>query len=72
VYNNVSELSGYAALQPTRRENVMVKRTAPCLMLLFCFSIVYAQYENGGVITTYAGDVFCLSGPISDESVSYE
>jgi len=53
-------------------ENVMMKRTAPCLTLLFCFSIVYAQYENGGVITTYAGDVFCLSGPISDESVSYE
>jgi len=40
----------------------MVKRTAPCLMLLFCFSIVSAQYENGGVITTYVGDVDCLSG----------
>jgi len=40
----------------------MMKRIALCLMFLFCFSIVSAQYENGGVITTYVGDVDCLSG----------
>lgn len=39
-----------------------MKRIAPCLVLAFCFPIVYAGYENGGVITTYVGDVDCYSG----------
>lgn len=39
-----------------------MKRLVPLLLLVFCFSIAYAEYENGGVITTYVGDVDCVSG----------
>jgi hypothetical protein len=40
----------------------MKKRIIPCLTLICCLSTVYAGYENGGVITTYVGDVDCVSG----------
>jgi hypothetical protein len=39
-----------------------MKRVIACLLFVGCVSIVFAQYENGGVITTYVGDVDCLSG----------
>ncbi len=31
-------------------------------MLICCLSSLYGGYENGGVITTYVGDVDCYSG----------
>jgi hypothetical protein len=39
-----------------------MKRIIPFYLIVGCLSTVYAQYENGGVITTYVGDVDCLSG----------
>lgn len=40
----------------------MMKKIAPYLIAICFFPSVYAGYENGGVITTYAGDVDCLNG----------
>jgi len=39
-----------------------MKRIIPPLILACCFSLAHAGYENGGVITTYVGDVDCYSG----------
>ena len=40
----------------------MMKKLVLLLLPVFCFSITYAGYENGGVITTYVGDVDCFGG----------
>jgi len=39
-----------------------MKSMIPFFLIVGCLSTVYAQYENGGVITTYVGDADCLSG----------
>lgn len=45
----------------SKMETVM-KKVIP-ILIVACFSpLVYAGYENGGVITTYVGDVDCYSG----------
>ena len=43
---------------------LVMKKTIPCLLIVCILSTVYAQYENGGVISAgvYEGYVECRSG----------